>query len=179
MARNCLHGFILLEEYGGGKAGTKLRLSYEQRVKPHHIWDWITSHPRIVIPIVAALIAGLTVVIFDPIRTFFVRAHVQHTFQFRDTQLYNWFKQQTSDFLSFRRQKAEKAGLNTIWRHRRELIDQIKTWLLETADTFIVVQGSRGSGKRELVMDQVLTKQTTSLSLIASPLLKQEEKELL
>jgi hypothetical protein len=71
MARNCLHGFVLFEE--GSKNATRLRLSYEQRVKPHHIWNWITSHPRIVIPIVAAFLAAFTVVVFDPIREFFVK----------------------------------------------------------------------------------------------------------
>ena len=73
MARNCMHGFVVSEVLGGGKTGTKLRLSYEQRVKAHHIWNWITSHPRIVIPIVAALLATLTVAIFDPIREFFIK----------------------------------------------------------------------------------------------------------
>jgi hypothetical protein len=71
MARNCLHGFVLFEE--GSKNATRLRLSYEQRVKPHHIWNWITSHPRIVIPIIAAYLAAFTVVVFDPIREFFVK----------------------------------------------------------------------------------------------------------
>lgn len=71
MARNCLHGFVLQEE--GSKAATKLRLSYEQRVKPHNIWKWISSHPRIVIPILAAFLATFTVIVFDPIREFFVK----------------------------------------------------------------------------------------------------------
>jgi len=71
MARNCVHGFVLREQ--GSKHATKLRLSYEQRVKPHHIWDWITSHPRIIIPLVAAFLAAFTVAVFDPIREFFVK----------------------------------------------------------------------------------------------------------
>jgi hypothetical protein len=72
MARNCMHGFVLQEE--GSKTPTRLRLSFEQRVKPHHIWNWITNHPRIVIPIVAAFLAAFTVAVFDPIREFFVKA---------------------------------------------------------------------------------------------------------
>lgn len=79
MARNCMHGFILQEE--GSKNPTRLRLSYEQRVKPHHIWNWISSHPRIVIPIIAAFLAAFTVAVFDPIREFFVQvcAASEHT----------------------------------------------------------------------------------------------------
>ncbi|KAI3327579.1 RNA12 protein-domain-containing protein [Xylariaceae sp. AK1471] len=156
MARNCLHGFVVPEELGGGKLGTKFRISYERRTKPHRIWDWITNHPRIVIPVIVALLTGFTVVIFDPIRSFFVKAHVSHKFRLSNSRLYKWLREQTSDIFAFRREKAEQAGLDAIWTHRRDLIEQIQTWLMETAETFIVVQGPRGSGKKELVLEQAL-----------------------
>jgi hypothetical protein len=156
MARNCLHGFVVSEELGGGKLGTKFRISYERRTKPHRIWDWITNHPRIVVPVVVALLTGLTVVIFDPIRSFFVKARVSHKFRLSNSRLYRWLRKQTSDILAFRREKAEQAGLDAIWTHRKDLIEQIQTWLMETAETFIVVQGPRGSGKKELVLEQAL-----------------------
>jgi hypothetical protein len=35
MAKNCMHGFVLVEEAGGGKTGTVLKLSYEAKVKAH------------------------------------------------------------------------------------------------------------------------------------------------
>lgn len=66
MARNCMHGYIVGEAEGGGKKGTLLRLKYERKIKAHWIRDWLVNHPRIVIPIVAALVAGITVAIFDP-----------------------------------------------------------------------------------------------------------------
>jgi hypothetical protein len=66
MAKNCMHGFVVSELHGGGKDGTMLRLSYEQKIKANWIRDWIVNHPRIVLPIVAALVAGITVAIFDP-----------------------------------------------------------------------------------------------------------------
>ncbi len=71
MARNCMHGFVLQEE--GSQVQTRLRLSFEQRMKPHHIWNWITNHPKIVIPVIAAFLAAFTVAVFDPIREFFVK----------------------------------------------------------------------------------------------------------
>ena len=74
LARNCMHGFVLQEE--GSKNPARLRLSYEQRVKPHHIWDWITNHPRIIIPVIAAFLAAFTVAVFDPIREFFVNVRL-------------------------------------------------------------------------------------------------------
>lgn len=66
MARNCMHGFTVSEAEGGGKKGTILRLKYEQKIKPRYIRDWIVNHPRIIIPIIAALIAGTVAVVFDP-----------------------------------------------------------------------------------------------------------------
>lgn len=66
MAKNCMHGYLVSEAEGGGKAGTILRLTYEQRIKAHWIRDWLVSHPRVVIPAMAALVAGISIAIFDP-----------------------------------------------------------------------------------------------------------------
>ncbi|KAI1461160.1 RNA12 protein-domain-containing protein [Annulohypoxylon moriforme] len=156
MARNCLHGFVVPEKLGGGKLGTKLQMSYEQRARQHRFWDWISSHPRIVIPVIVALLTGLTVIIFDPIRSFFVKAHVTQKYRLSNSRVYRWLRQRTFDILSLKREKADQAGLNALWTHRKDLIDQIQKWLLETTGTFIVVQGPRGSGKEELVLDQAL-----------------------
>ncbi|KAH8892490.1 hypothetical protein GQ53DRAFT_764284 [Thozetella sp. PMI_491] len=153
MAKNCIHGFVVFE---GDSGKAKLRLSYEQRVAPHHIWDWLTNHPRIVIPIIAALLAAITVVIFDPIREFFIKAHVQKSFNLTDSRLYKWFKRRTSDILSFRRTKSDSASLQALFTHQKDMISSIQNWLLETAGTFIVVQGPKGSGKKELILDQAL-----------------------
>lgn len=65
-------------------------------------------------------------------------------------------KRQTSDILAFRKRGDDDAGLSALFTHRKDLIDSIQNNLLETVGTFIVVQGPRGSGGRELVMDQVL-----------------------
>ncbi|KAK2018948.1 hypothetical protein LZ32DRAFT_613404 [Colletotrichum eremochloae] len=173
MARNCLHGFVVNEALGGGKLGTRLRLSYEQRVKPHNIWNWLTSHPRVVIPVVAALLAAITVAIFDPIREFFVKAHIQHSFRLTNNKFYRWIKSQTSDIMSsFGHKKVEKAGFNAVWQHRKDLIEQIQTWLLESSDTFIVVQGPRGSGKKELVLDQSLNGRKNVLVIDCKPIIE-------
>lgn len=172
MARNCLHGLVVPEHLGGGRAGTKLRLSYEQKVRPHHIWDWISSHPRIVIPLVAALLATVTVIVFDPIRTFFIKAHIQKSFSLSDNNIYKWFKRQTDDILAFRRNRPDDAGQKALFTHRRDAIDQIQTWLMESADTFIVVQGPRGSGKEELVLDQALGGRKDILVLNCKPVVE-------
>ncbi|KLP23333.1 mitochondrial rRNA processing protein PRP12 [Fusarium fujikuroi] len=154
MARNCMHGFIVNEVLGGGKNGTKLRLSFEKRVKAHSIWNWLTNHPRIVIPVFAALVAGLSVLIFDPIREFFIKLHIQHSLEFKDSRIYKWFKKQSGNFGLSTKPKGD--GLEEVWNHRRDAIDKVQGWLDETSDTFIVVTGPKGSGKVEMVMDQAL-----------------------
>ncbi|KAL2155603.1 hypothetical protein VTH82DRAFT_345 [Thermothelomyces myriococcoides] len=154
LARSCMHGFVLREE--GSKTSIRLRLSYEQRTKPHHIWNWLTNHPRIVIPIIAALLAALTVAVFDPIREFFVKIHVQKSLEITNSKLFKWLKRQTSDIFTFRKHRDDDAGLSALFTHRKDLIELLQNALLETVETFIVVHGPRGSGSRELIMDQVL-----------------------
>ncbi|KAG6055758.1 hypothetical protein E4U17_002745 [Claviceps sp. LM77 group G4] len=168
MARNCMHGFVVQEAMGGGKTGTLLRLSYSKKEKVHSFWNWMTNHPRIVIPILAALLAAASVIIFDPIRTFFIKLHVSHSLRFKESRLYKWFKSQT-DSLSFR-QSQHMDGLGTVWNHRRELIEQLRNWLDGSSDTFVVVTGPRGSGKLEMVMDQALAGRKNVLLIDCKPI---------
>ena len=66
MAKNCMHGFVLPASEGGGNTGTKLKLVYMQTRKPHWIWDWLSSHPRVTLPLMLALFGTITVAVFDP-----------------------------------------------------------------------------------------------------------------
>ncbi|KAI6710519.1 hypothetical protein JHW43_006960 [Diplocarpon mali] len=170
MARNCMHGLKVLEAEGGGAAGTQLRLSFEQKRKTHWIWDWLINHPRFVIPAVAALVATITVAIFDPIRTFFIKAHIEHSFHLKNNKIYQWFKSQATDIFTFRNHRAEEASLDVLWGDRKQIIDQLQTWLMETADTFIVVQGPRGSGKKELILDQALKGRQNTVLIDCKPI---------
>ena len=66
MGKNCMHGFTLPEAEGGGKSGTVLRIGYERIIKAHWIREWLSNHPRVVLPILAAILATIAVAIFDP-----------------------------------------------------------------------------------------------------------------
>jgi len=81
-----------------------------------------------------------------------------------------WFAAHTGDILSFQRRREEMKSLDIIWDHRKENIDQIQSWLMESADTFIIVQGPRGSGKRELVVDQALKGRKDTLVIDCKPI---------
>lgn len=65
MAKNCLHGVNVRDE-NGAELPAKLKISYEQKQSKNWISDWIFNHPRIVLPLFAALAAAFTVAIFDP-----------------------------------------------------------------------------------------------------------------
>ena len=75
-----------------------------------------------------------------------------------------------TDVLKISRKKPEDAGLSAIWDDRKDDIEQIQTWLMESADTFIVIQGPRGSGKKELVLDQALGGRKNTLVIDCKPI---------
>ena len=75
-----------------------------------------------------------------------------------------------TDVLKISRKNPEDAGLSAIWDDRKDDIEQIQTWLMESADTFIVIQGPRGSGKKELVLDQALGGRKNTLIIDCKPI---------
>ncbi|SMR62875.1 unnamed protein product [Zymoseptoria tritici ST99CH_3D1] len=164
MAKNCMHGYLVTEAQGGGKSGTVLRLLYEKKQRAGWIKDWLFSHPRIVIPILAALIASITVAIFDPLRTLSIKAHITRAFHIEDNVVFAWFRRQGEDLINRAKQQFGhggdgSGGMQVVWDDRQEEIEQLKSWLIESSGTFIVVQGPRGSGKRELVLEHALRRQ--------------------
>lgn len=87
--------------------------------------------------------------------------------------MYKWFRSQltrANEILTFGHHKSEDAGLSAVWDDRRGAIEQIQTWLMETADTFIVVQGPRGSGKKELVLNEALKGRRNTLLIDCKPI---------
>lgn len=71
MAKNCLHGVSVRDE-DGAELPAKLKISYEKRQRTNYFFDWLMGHPRIVLPLVVALLAAFTVAVFDPYGTFLV-----------------------------------------------------------------------------------------------------------
>ncbi|KAK6521173.1 mitochondrial escape protein 2 [Arthrobotrys conoides] len=153
-ARNCLHDLKI--KTADGKE-TQLRILYSRTVKAHTIRKWILDHPKIVLPIILAVIAAIAIAVFDPIRTFFIEAHITHSLDF-GSKAWTWFKGAASTYLILnKKQGTDGSGdLSVLWEERKETVETVKSWLLESTETFIVVQGPRGSGKRDLVLGDVL-----------------------
>ena len=162
MAKACMHGYVLPESEGGGKTGTLLHLKYEARHRSNWAWDWLMNHPRIVLPLLIAVLSATAVAIFDPIRVFSIKTHITHAFglgDYKELTIVKWIRRQLVrgyDLIRMRKSRAEDDSFRILWDDRQDTVSQLKTWLIETADTFIVVQGPRGAGKKELVLDYVL-----------------------
>lgn len=170
MAKNCLHGYLASASEGGGKTGTVLKLSYEKVPKASWLREWFFNHPRILIPALIAIAGAFTVAVFDPIRTWFIKMHVLGTFRITNNRIWRWLSSQATDLFSFREKRDDDISMDAIWADRKDNIEQIQTWLIETADTFIIVQGPRGSGKRELVLDQALKNRSHKLVIDCKPI---------
>lgn len=56
---------------------TKLHILYADRLKSYVVREWISSHPRIMLPLIVALLGAVSLTVFDPIREMFVRHHVE------------------------------------------------------------------------------------------------------
>jgi hypothetical protein len=104
------------------------------------------------------------------IRTFFVKAHITRALNIQDNKWYQWIVGHATEFIPWHHRNQDDEGMDAVWDDRKANIEQIQTWLMETADTFIIVQGPRGSGKRELVVDQALKDRKYKLIIDGKPI---------
>lgn len=140
-ARNCL--------YGASVGNRKVVIDYVPPLHAHKLWDWLTNHPRIVLPILAFFLGTITYAVFDPIRAFFIKSNVGNVFTLSDYRLYAWLKKKTGDLFSSDN-KDKDTSLDDWWE-RKAAVDEIQGWLRETPTTFITISGPRGSGKHPLL----------------------------
>lgn len=158
-ARHCLTG----SEVGG----TTIHIHYKKRVSEHWLPTFVRDHSRIAIPMILAFMAGVAVLIFDPIRSWFIKEKVKGELDFTK---YLWIKELWRGWITTRNkvkgllniQHSDEADWD-IWKHIDDLMDErkqkakeVKIWLEENVNSMIVVQGPAGSGKRTLVSDMIL-----------------------
>lgn len=172
-AKNCITGITLNE----GK--TTLHLQYIPIERVNYITNFIANHQRISIPVILAILAAIAVFIFEPIRLQFIQFKIQSLYSWdahKDNLLvkafyipYRMILSGISDgrhFLddslgSLMGGKRESATLDDLEKdfllsERSEKAKQMKLWICENANTFIIVRGPKGSGKREFVFDHTL-----------------------
>ncbi|KAI7856021.1 RNA12 protein-domain-containing protein [Circinella umbellata] len=139
-ARNCLHGHLI--------QGNRLNILYERQLRTNVVKEWIVEHPKITIPVFAALLAGLTYLIFDPMREFSIASRATQRFNLEEYAFYRWLRRETWARLVSADRHLDQA---TIFEEDADDIKKIQSWLRETPETFVVVTGPRGSGKTGVV----------------------------
>lgn len=83
----CLHNAQLpLTDDGTGKRSA-VSITYEPRVGAQTIWNWLSGHPRVVISVGLALVTGLSYLVWDPIRMFFITNKITDRFSLEWTNL--------------------------------------------------------------------------------------------
>lgn len=176
-AKNCITGFTL----NLGK--TTLHLQYIPAKRVNYITDFINNHQRIALPIIFAILATITVLVFEPIRQHFIETKIKRKYTW-DSHKNHWLVKlfyipyrTLVDWINNSRHFIDDSIVSItgesrrptvadipigdmesdlFWAERSEKAEQLKMWIFENANTFIIVKGPKGSGKREFVTSHAL-----------------------
>ncbi|KAG6910918.1 hypothetical protein DXG01_006601 [Tephrocybe rancida] len=152
IARNVLHGLdhSLLNSTGQ----TRLRTSYQRPVQAHAIRDWMSSHPKIMLPLIVFLLGTVTYTVFDPIRSLMIQGKMLDWFDYRESQLYKWLRINALDrfSLTFSSTSApDTQPVEHVWRERKEAVGAVKFYLSDFPTTVEFIHGPQGSGKTRML----------------------------
>ncbi|KAG8833407.1 mitochondrial escape protein 2 [Serendipita sp. 399] len=169
-AHNCIHGFTLVDQPAiPGQSTevkpTRLATVYERKLKGQAVWDWITGHPRISVPVLVFLLVqsaefqkiDASNKIFDPIRTLVVQAKVVGWLDFDEFRVIKWLRRNIIDRLNFFRKKeadpepATSVDNEALWKDRKEAENTLRAYLSEAPSTIAFVHGPQGSGKSSML----------------------------
>ncbi|KAJ6618269.1 RNA12 protein-domain-containing protein [Mycena sp. CBHHK59/15] len=150
IARNVIHGLDITAP--GASVSTKLYTGYTLPSHPHAVRDWMTKHPKIVLPILIFLLGSLTYTIFDPIRSLMVQAKMLDWFDIRKFELYQWLRTKSMELNIFTPQpKASSA--EDVWKERKKAEGDVRAYLADWPTTIAFVHGPQGSGKTPMLED--------------------------
>jgi len=99
--------------------------------------DWLVNHPRITIPVLAAIFAGVTYVVFDPIRVFFITSKINQRFNPQEYAIYRWLRNETwARLMPGGSRDLANAG-TSVWADDTEKTEKLISWLAETPGKLI------------------------------------------
>ncbi|CCH60492.1 hypothetical protein TBLA_0C07010 [Henningerozyma blattae CBS 6284] len=169
-AKNCVSGMEI--------HNTVVHIQYEKEVEKGHILrNFFVNHSRISIPVLIALFSILAVLIFEPIREFSIEQKITHKYSIsKDNVLVKRLRKFTSSTMSnlrgYWRLEDSKSLEKHLWDDRVEKVNDLKMWLEENNNTFVIIRGPRGSGKHELVVRHTLSDRENMLYLDCDKLIK-------
>ncbi|KAJ3216920.1 mitochondrial escape protein 2 [Dinochytrium kinnereticum] len=148
-ARTCLQG---------RQVGSSLiTVEYEPPLIRNYVFTFVKDHPRISLPIILGILAGLSIIIFDPLRIFFVTNEVTHRFSVHDAMV-DWAKYITSyvkDRIYGGKYLKEKEIPDELFGEFEAHKTRLAAILRETPQTFVLISGPDGAGKSQLVKQTV------------------------
>ncbi|TID28553.1 hypothetical protein CANINC_002426 [Pichia inconspicua] len=159
VARHCLTGSDI--------GGTTVHVHYKKKVNDHWFPTFVRDHTRIAVPLILAVAAGIAVLVFDPIRSWFIKEKIKGELDWSNS---TWFKEMWKGWITTRNKvkgllnyRQEDGSEWELWSEIDDLMDErnqkakdVAIWLEENVNSMIVVQGPPGSGKRNLVSNLVL-----------------------
>lgn len=159
-ARACLHGQEFTQE---NKKSTRIGIMYENMAPGATSWAWLTSHPRIAIPLLLVLIAGLSYAVFDPLRVANVENEITGGFSLRKSygRLLAWYDSKwrrvrasiaSSIGTTAKGKKTNQVNLIS-WDERVQDLLKLSATVQSVPETPILISGPVGSGKAELVSE--------------------------
>ncbi|RDB21358.1 Mitochondrial escape protein 2 [Hypsizygus marmoreus] len=180
IARNVLHGFNVPSSVGGGphisnETKTRLRTAYQRPVQAHAIRDWMSGHPKIMLPLLVFLLGTLTYTIFDPLRALMVQRKMLDWFDYREFKLYKWLRINTLDRLSMTFHISSTPDMppaEEVWRERDEAVSALKSYLTELPTTVALIHGPQGSGKTRMLESVLKESGRKALVIDCRPLQK-------
>ncbi|KAF8906048.1 RNA12 protein-domain-containing protein [Gymnopilus junonius] len=151
VARNVIHGIDVASGPDSAPAKTRIRTQYEAPIESHVVSNWMSSHPKVVLPILIFLLGTLTYTIFDPVRSLMVEAKMLDWFDYRKFKFYEWLKSNTLDRLSIISSPHPASKPENGWKERGEAVSALQRYLNDMPSTIAFVHGPKGSGKASMV----------------------------
>ncbi|KAI0670636.1 RNA12 protein-domain-containing protein [Trametes maxima] len=134
---------------------TTLRTSYQQPIAAHAVRDYITSHPKIFLPVLFFLLGTLTYTIFDPIRVLMVEGKMENWFDLKEFAIYKWIRANTVERFSFITTDSSVVSLASegVWKERQDAENALEKYLTDLPTTICFVHGPQGSGKTRMLTE--------------------------
>ncbi|KAK3840752.1 MAG: RNA12 protein-domain-containing protein [Linnemannia gamsii] len=120
-AKNCLHGAEV--------NGIQISVNFERTIKGNVIWTWLSNHPRLSVPLGGFAVAGVSFIIFDPIRVFSMHAKITKLFNVNEYPILKWLRKETVGRLTRTPVDSLQA---TGWREREQDEEKLRNWLRKT-----------------------------------------------
>lgn len=137
-ARVCLNG--------QKDRATQFSISY--RPRDVNFWGWVSSHPKIMFPIIFGSILGLIYAIFDPVRVFCIKCNISGRFDLERLEVLKWVQSFAFKFLHPNNNPDAPDPVGVVSGVEfDEKIHTVTQLLSGLSESFVFLLGPKGSGR--------------------------------